>query len=213
MKKLLLSVVALMATFTANAQFSTDPAVLQIAKGESKDVVISLKTEEAPVAYNLYVQCPEGIDVATYLNDDEEEVPAIVQEGSRYKSHHSLTVKPVNGVPGRYMVACASTNGSASNATLKNVDGNPEGAILKITFTATQDNVVGSISLEELLAGFVGGTSTKFDPITIGVNATAINSISAEQTKSGAIYNLSGQRVSKATKGIFIVDGKKVAVQ
>jgi hypothetical protein len=43
--------------------------------------------------------------------------------------------------------------------------------------------------------------------------ATAINSISAEQTKSGAIYNMAGQRVSKANKGIYVVDGKKVAVK
>lgn len=43
--------------------------------------------------------------------------------------------------------------------------------------------------------------------------ATAINSIDAEQTKSGVIYNISGQRVSKATKGIYVVDGKKVAVK
>ena len=42
---------------------------------------------------------------------------------------------------------------------------------------------------------------------------TAINSISAEQTKSGVIYNMNGQRVSKATKGIYVVDGKKVAVK
>ena len=47
----------------------------------------------------------------------------------------------------------------------------------------------------------------------INLDGTAINSISADQTKSGVIYNLSGQRVSKATKGIFIIDGKKVAVK
>jgi hypothetical protein len=42
---------------------------------------------------------------------------------------------------------------------------------------------------------------------------TAINGISAEETKSGAIYNIAGQRVSKANKGIYVVDGKKVAVK
>jgi hypothetical protein len=48
---------------------------------------------------------------------------------------------------------------------------------------------------------------------TLALSGDAINSISAEQTKSGVIYNMAGQRVSKATKGIFIVDGKKVAVK
>ena len=43
--------------------------------------------------------------------------------------------------------------------------------------------------------------------------ATAINSIKAEETKSGVIYNLNGQLVSKATKGVYVIDGKKYAVK
>jgi hypothetical protein len=53
----------------------------------------------------------------------------------------------------------------------------------------------------------------RIDELKFDLSGTAINSISAEQTKSGVIYNVAGQRVSKATKGIFIVDGKKVAVK
>ena len=56
------------------------------------------------------------------------------------------------------------------------------------------------------------GIETNLADFTIDLG-TAINSISAEQTKSGVIYNVAGQRVSKAQKGIFIVDGKKVAVK
>lgn len=214
MKKFLLSIVALAATFTASAQFTTDPAELKIAAGESKDVVFSLKTDEAPVAFQLYIQCPDGLDVATFINDDDEEQLAIVAEGSRYKSHHSITPLPVAGVPGRYVVGCASTKGSAEAATLKNnADGQPDGAVLKVTFKATADIVDGAISIENALAGFVGGTDVKFDNMTIKINPTAINSISAEQTKTGAIFNLNGQRVSKTTKGIYVIDGKKVAVK
>lgn len=50
-----------------------------------------------------------------------------------------------------------------------------------------------------------------FPDFTIDLT-TAINGISADLTKSGVIYNMAGQRVSKATKGIYVVDGKKVAV-
>ena len=39
--------------------------------------------------------------------------------------------------------------------------------------------------------------------------ADAINAVEAE-TEQGAIYNLAGQRVSKAVKGIYIINGKKV---
>ena len=42
-------------------------------------------------------------------------------------------------------------------------------------------------------------------------DATAIESVNANvNVNKGAIYNLSGQRVSKAQNGIFIIDGKKV---
>ena len=41
---------------------------------------------------------------------------------------------------------------------------------------------------------------------------TAINGIEANVTGSEAIYNLSGQRVNKAQKGVYIMDGKKVLI-
>ena len=42
---------------------------------------------------------------------------------------------------------------------------------------------------------------------------TAIQSIDGEKVHEGAIYNLAGQRVSKTQKGIYIQNGKKVAVK
>ncbi|MBR5037770.1 MAG: hypothetical protein IKX65_03510 [Prevotella sp.] len=42
--------------------------------------------------------------------------------------------------------------------------------------------------------------------------ATGIQSVKA-QLNNGAIYNLAGQRVEKATKGIYIMNGKKVIVK
>ncbi len=43
--------------------------------------------------------------------------------------------------------------------------------------------------------------------------ATGISGIEAENVSNGAIYNLAGQRVEKAPKGIFIINGKKVLVK
>ena len=42
---------------------------------------------------------------------------------------------------------------------------------------------------------------------------TAINGVNAETMSTEGVYNLSGQRVSRAQKGIFIKDGKKVLVK
>ncbi len=43
--------------------------------------------------------------------------------------------------------------------------------------------------------------------------ATAISEINADVQESGVIYNLAGQRVSKATRGIYVKNGKKVVVK
>lgn len=40
--------------------------------------------------------------------------------------------------------------------------------------------------------------------------ATAIEGVNAETTKADVIYNMAGQRVNKAQKGIYIINGKKV---
>ena len=40
-----------------------------------------------------------------------------------------------------------------------------------------------------------------------------VNSLKADTKHTGAIFNLAGQRVSKATKGVYIMNGKKVAVK
>lgn len=44
--------------------------------------------------------------------------------------------------------------------------------------------------------------------LSFNAEATAISSVAAAQT-DGAVYNLSGQRVSQATKGIYVKNGKK----
>lgn len=205
MKKFLLSVVALMATFTASAQFTANPAELTIAAGEEKEVVFSLATSVEVTAYNLYIQCPDGIQIATRMNEDDEEELAIDLIAARHKSTHALTAGEVSGEKGTYMIAVASSK----NALLRETSGE----VVSVKFKATADVVDGAITIKDALAGTPGGDKFKFDNFDIKVNPTAINAISADQTKSGVIYNLAGQRVSKAVKGIYVVDGKKVAVK
>ena len=43
--------------------------------------------------------------------------------------------------------------------------------------------------------------------------ATAISEINADVQESGLIYNLAGQRVSKTTRGIYVINGRKVVVK
>lgn len=58
--------------------------------------------------------------------------------------------------------------------------------------------------LTTLLAG-ANGFSINFDDLTTGVNGVEV------QTEStGSVYDLAGRKVTKATKGLYIINGKKV---
>ena len=64
----------------------------------------------------------------------------------------------------------------------------------------------GNKRLTPAREGFVVGTESG-DPDAIeNVNVN-------DNANSGAIYNMAGQRVDKAQKGIYVVDGKKVATK
>lgn len=78
------------------------------------------------------------------------------------------------------------------------------GAIYKSTGATTIKAFRAYIKAKTSGAGvkmFVDGIETGIDEI----NGTAV--------ENGAIYNLAGQRVNKAQKGVFIVNGKKVIVK
>lgn len=46
-----------------------------------------------------------------------------------------------------------------------------------------------------------------------GEDVTAISSIITDAENVNAIYNLNGQRVNAATKGVYIINGKKMIIK
>ncbi len=75
----------------------------------------------------------------------------------------------------------------------------------------------GSTSLKAFRAylKLKAGTDPNAVKLRIGSDTTtAIDAVNAgAQTVDGAVYNLSGQRVSQPTKGIYIINGKKVMMK
>ena len=65
----------------------------------------------------------------------------------------------------------------------------------------------GQVYLEDPAAG------VKFIGFNKSGDATGIKNVEAVETENAVIYNLSGQRVANPTKGIYIVNGKKVLVK
>ena len=70
-------------------------------------------------------------------------------------------------------------------------------------YTYTGTTLAGFKAYMDMPGAEVKGLTFKFD------NATGINGVDAA-AQNGTIYNLAGQRVQKAQKGIYIVNGKKV---
>lgn len=54
---------------------------------------------------------------------------------------------------------------------------------------------------------------TKDLKMTITAAGTGINSIAADKMKNATIYTVSGQRVEKAQKGLYIINGRKVVIK
>ena len=54
---------------------------------------------------------------------------------------------------------------------------------------------------------------TKDLKMTITATGTGINSIAADKMENATIYTIGGQRVEKAQKGLYIINGKKVVIK
>ncbi len=59
----------------------------------------------------------------------------------------------------------------------------------------------------------IHGKGIRLYKVVITDKSSGISSVKAEQTKKTEIYNMAGQRVEKATRGLYIMNGKKVLVK
>jgi len=98
-----------------------------------------------------------------------------------------------------------------------------DGALLKCPISVNADVAEGVYELqlteiviagdpdEKLIAKNLASETTATIKVNVG-DGTGINSINAEDSKA-PVYNMAGQRVSKTQKGVYIQNGKKVAVK
>lgn len=201
MKKItfLLAVFAL--TMVAKAQA---PALMSASfDQESKIITVELDNGETEItSFKFIFKLPDGVSVKSVYDEEEDEyVEQILRVSKRVPKSKTLKFQPTEGEKaGATLVACYDGAAVKNSTETK--------AIVTIELTGDIKGVVEFTEAQVVMDGI----ETNLADFTIDLG-TAINSISAEQTKSGVIYNIAGQRVSKATKSIFIVDGKKVAVK
>lgn len=74
--------------------------------------------------------------------------------------------------------------------------------------------VNSAVGLDGYRAYFISEATSSAKSFVLNFdNTTVINAVEAAQTENAVIYNLAGQRLSKAQKGINIINGKKVLVK
>ena len=71
----------------------------------------------------------------------------------------------------------------------------------------TSGNNMGANTAYLHVADAVGGARASF---LLDSETTAINAVKQEQKFNGKVFNLAGQRIAQLTKGLYIVNGKKV---
>ena len=121
-------------------------------------------------------------------------------------------------------------NGPVGDCTLTIIDNpaEPTGNLLQVS-TATTGNGVYVLANKSNGVGFYKwaggslGAGRVYLPapaagarefLSFDDEATGINSVNGEGvTVNGSVYNLSGQRVAQPSKGLYIINGKKVLVK
>lgn len=212
MKKIYMTMVALLCSAAAMAQMTLSADKVIAEAGQTAYLEIKF-AEDAPrviTAAACWVTLPEGFTIAQVWNEDDEKYVADVTYPAAKGGHDKRMIKVAEDAAGNnntYQFSAASnedTFKAATDVMFKIGIAVPEG-----TAKANYPVKISKVNFSD--AASVASYQDDFDT-QIEVGGTGINSINAEDSKA-PVYNLSGQRVSKAQQGVFIQNGKKVAVK
>ena len=179
---------------------AVEPVTVEPGEATALEVKISNATAMTALQFNLSL--PSGIT----LTDDSEAY------GIEYKnvlSGHKMSVLPL--ASGDYLVV------------LYNIYRYPfkDGALLTIPVTAGENGGTVSGSLYNVRMSTADAVSYKCEDasfkVTVNASETGIDEVydevKGENGKVKTIYDLQGRKVNAPSKGLYIIDGKKVLVK
>jgi hypothetical protein len=218
MKKFYMTLVAMLCGVAAFAQNTLTAEPIKVETGtKSVDLVLGLTNADPISAFAFRIAFPTGIKAkaAKYWALNEERIDmdwvrefSDDEEAAPFDAAYGLTIQDASDGNKQYAVYC----NKGTQAFLGN-----EGDILTIPLTLT-DVADGQYEIKfyEISISTTGGVSVAdakeiVATLTVG-KVVGINSINADDVNA-PIYNVAGQRVSKAQKGIFIQNGKKIIVK
>lgn len=221
-------------TITEAAMTFNEGAVIK-AKGSDTNIILDYILLEKVTSEDVAVS---AIKFATYVPTCNVVAPADVKvytaKVNEAKSAVVLTEVPANSViakgtpvlvgaeAGSYTFeASAGEAASFENNDLKAATADTKGDGSTIYALVEQDGEAVFAPLKEGVAVSVGhaylelptASATRFYSIQFGGETTGINEVNAAAKADGAYYTLQGVKTSKAAKGIYIHNGKKVVIK
>lgn len=209
MKKIYMTMVAMLCGATAFAQTCTISVEdIQATAGEPAYLEFLINQDGTAVnGCGTVIELPQGITVNEYYDEDDEAMKKDVEYPAA-KSAFTTMLEQSPDNPQRYTLAVASTGSTFKTST---------NVMAKIGIIADKSMKNGDYEVTVGPTSFNLGTESVYpqDVFTVKVTVTGgtgINSINAADSKA-PVYNMAGQRVSKTQKGVYIQNGKKVAVK
>lgn len=211
MKKIYMTMVALLCSAAAMAQMTLSADNVSATAGETAYLEIKFAETEAGVitAASCRVTLPEGFTIAQKYNEQDEEYVDDVEYPASKSGHDKrmIVVTADDADPNTYQFSAASNSATFKTST---------DVMFKIGVVVPEGTAKGNYPVKVTKIGFsdksANATAQDDFSFEIEVGGTGINSINADDSKA-PVYNMAGQRVGKAQQGVFIQNGKKVAVK
>ena len=187
---LILAVLLLVGTTTAQSLSVTS---VSAEVGEQTNIEVSVSGASSMTALQFNLSLPSGVAI-----DGEITLDAAI-------SGYTLDVQSL--ATGDYLVVLYSMN--------LNTFG--DGVLLNIPVVAGENGGTESGSLYNVRMSTVDAVSHKCDDasfkVTVNAPTTGIDEVKYENGEVKTIYDLQGRKVDTSSKGLYIINGKKVLVK
>ena len=199
--KFFVAAVATMIAGSMNAQTITANDV-EIEAGKTAEVTFTITAETKAAIAEFKLDLPEGI--AIQYDEDEEDYVYELGGDMTVKTHAATIKKQTSGA---YYVLVSNNSGKEFKAE--------SGDYLTVTLEASETAVSGEAKMRDIILGNLAAqqmNTVEEATFKITVPVTeGISDVKADGSKA-PVYNVAGQRVENAQKGLYIQNGRKILV-
>lgn len=213
MKKFLFSIAMMAMALTASAQqeLTVTAEASEVDGGEST-LVINLANTESFVGWQAYLDLPKGITVNYEIEQEEDEETGEINDIYYYdltlsKRHSRAFTSSGKPTETGIMIVVFNLNQSAVKEN--------EGELCTINLQVSSEyDGTSPITIRDFAVSAKDGAQTNAEGVVevIPGVSTGINAVNFDDADA-VIYNVAGQKVNKAAKGLYIKNGKKVVVK